>query len=103
LKSEFLSGAADRQQKIEAAIRKLLSRGWSRAEILDSFYNIGIDQKDTEHALAIIESEGLEAISNRQRRLRTHEQRQITKSNWKGQFDEKHHPEHEAEAEGSII
>jgi len=61
LKSNFMSGAADRQQKIEAAIRKLLDHGWTKAEISDSFYNIGIDRKDTEHALAIIESEGLEA------------------------------------------
>lgn len=57
MKSEFLSGAADRQAKIEAAIRKLLVHGWSKAEISDSFYNIGIDRKDTEHALAIIELE----------------------------------------------
>jgi hypothetical protein len=56
-----VSGAADRQAKIEAGIRKLLFHGWSKAEILDSFYNIGINRKDTEYALATIESEELEA------------------------------------------
>jgi hypothetical protein len=60
LRSKFLSCAADRQQKIEAAIRKRLSHGWSKAKISDSFYNIGIDRKDTERAFAIIESERLE-------------------------------------------
>jgi hypothetical protein len=59
MKPEFLSGAADRQAKIEAAIRALLDVGWSKDQISNSFYNIGIERKDTEQALAIIESEGL--------------------------------------------
>jgi hypothetical protein len=46
---------------IEAVARKLLVQGWTKAEILDFFYNIGIDQKDTANALAVIESETLEA------------------------------------------
>jgi hypothetical protein len=60
LKSEFMSGAADRQSKIEAAARTMVSNGWSKAEIADALYNIGIDRKDTDNALAVIESEHLE-------------------------------------------
>jgi len=61
LQSNFMSGCADRQAKIEAAIRTLLTKGWSKDQILHNFYNIGIDRRDTERALAIIESGWLEA------------------------------------------
>jgi len=55
-----MSGAADRQSKIEAAVRTMLCNGWSKAEISNALYNIGIDRKDTANALAVIESEALE-------------------------------------------
>jgi hypothetical protein len=61
MKPTFLSGDANRSLKIETAFRKLLVYGWTKEEISDSFYNIGIDRKDTANALAVIESEALEA------------------------------------------
>lgn len=60
MQSEFLSGAADRQAKIEAAIRSMLSNGYTKEWISNVFYNIGIDKRDTQRAMDIIESERLE-------------------------------------------
>ncbi len=56
-----MSGRYDRQNKILEAVRQLIKNGWSKMEINDSLYNIGINQKDVINALDVIESELLEA------------------------------------------
>jgi SOS response regulatory protein OraA/RecX len=62
MKSEFLSGAADRSAKIEAAIREMMRNGYTKEWISNVLYNIGIDKRDIERALEVVESEELEAI-----------------------------------------
>ncbi len=46
-----MSGRYDRQNKILEAVRQLIKNGWSKMEINDSLYNIGINQKDVINAL----------------------------------------------------